>query len=253
MLQVPLAWGLKFVLRLGVGRSKRGGWRQCVSCDCDGVKVVKESKSRKRQASSTRRGRRGDTVLSTKDAARICQVALSTIVYWFDKGLIKGYKTPGGHRRIFLKDLHEFMESHGIPITGRLPDEKYRVLVVDDQRDIIEFFHRVIGGYDGRVEMASAMNGFQAGRLLTTFRPDLVFLDIVMPTLDGFEVCKLIRDDNDLRSIDIIAVTGHGSPDNVAKIVEAGASMVLRKPVRLDEVHQILDDRIGGGRSIETI
>ena len=210
---------------------------------------MKETKSYRKKASSTGRVRHGDVVLSTKDAARICQVALSTIVYWFDKGLIKGYKTPGGHRRIFLKDLHEFMESHGIPITGRLPDEKYRVLVVDDQHEIIEFFQRVLGGYDGRVEMASAMNGFQAGRLLTTFRPDLVFLDIVMPTLDGFEVCKLIRDDNDLRDIDIIAVTGHGSSDNVSKILESGASLVLRKPVRLDEIHRILNERIGDEES----
>ena len=124
-------------------------------------------------------------VLSTKDAARVCKVALSTIVYWFDKGLIKGYRTPGGHRRIFLQDLETFMTNHKIPLAGRLPDEKFRVLVVDDEPQVAEFFSRTLASLDGEIEFASAVNGFQAGRLLSTFRPNLVFLDIVMPSLDG--------------------------------------------------------------------
>ncbi len=194
-----------------------------------------------------RKGPDGEVVLSTKDAARICKVALSTVVYWFDKGLIKGYRTPGGHRRIFLKDLHEFMRVHEIPITGRLPGEKFRVLVVDDQVDVIQFFERALSQVEGDIEVATAQNGFLAGRLLTTFRPNLVFLDIVMPTLDGFEVCKLIRDEADLRDIEVIAVTGHDTPQNVQKILEAGASLVLRKPVRLSDIHSIVRSRLEEG------
>ena len=191
-----------------------------------------------------RKGPDGEVVLSTKDAARVCKVALSTVVYWFDKGLIKGYRTPGGHRRIFLKDLHEFMRIHEIPITGRLPGEKFRVLVVDDQPEVVQFFERALAEVDGDIEVATAQNGFLAGRLLTTFRPNLVFLDIVMPTLDGFEVCKLIRDEADLRDIEVIAVTGHDTPQNVQKILEAGASLVLRKPVRVSDIKSIVRSRL---------
>ncbi len=191
-----------------------------------------------------RRQANGEVVLTTKDAARLCKVALSTVVYWFDKGLIKGYKTPGGHRRIFLKDLHEFMRVHGIPITGRLPGEKYRILVVDDQPEAAEFFQRTLETLGDEVEVAVATNGFQAGRLLATFQPNLVFLDIVMPTLDGFEVCRLIQEEDHFQDVEIIAITGHGTPQNVQKILEAGASMVLTKPVRVEDIKSIVRARL---------
>ena len=209
--------------------------------------MKKERSGQKTTRTSKRTGRRGpdgEIVLTTKDAARLCKVALSTVVYWFDKGLIKGYKTPGGHRRIFLKDLHEFMRIHGIPITGRLPGEKYRILVVDDQPEAVEFFKRTLESLGDEVEVAVATNGFQAGRLLATFQPNLVFLDIVMPTLDGFEVCKIIQEENRFQDVEIIAITGHGTPQNVQKILEAGASMVLTKPVRVEDIKSIVRARL---------
>lgn len=193
-------------------------------------------------------------VLSTKDAARICKVALSTIVYWFDKGLIKGYKTPGGHRRIFLKDLEMFMVEHEIPLAGRLPDEKFRVLVVDDEPQVAEFFFRSLEALDGEIEFASAVNGFQAGRLLSTFRPNIVFLDLVMPGLDGFEVCKLIMHDPDTRDVEVIAITGHDNPENLKRIIKAGASHILRKPLRFHELKDIVEIRLkmeNGKRAVE--
>ncbi len=188
--------------------------------------------------------KRTDKVLSTKHAARLCKVALSTIVYWFDKGLIKGYRTPGGHRRIFLRDLEVFMQEHEIPLAGRLPDEKFRVLIVDDEPRIAEFFIHSLETLDGEIEFASAVNGFQAGRLLTTFRPNIVFLDIVMPGLDGFEVCKLIKHDPDTRDVEVIAITGHDSPDNVQKILKAGAKKILKKPILFHEVKEIVETRL---------
>ena len=188
----------------------------------------------------------GQEVLSTKDAARVCKVALSTIVYWFDKGLIKGYRTPGGHRRIFRQDLESFMNNHKIPLAGRLPDEKFRVLVVDDEPQVAEFFSRTLASLDGEIEFASAVNGFQAGRLLSTFRPNLVFLDIVMPSLDGFEVCKLIMNDPETRDVEVIAITGHGNPENVQRILKAGATQLLKKPIRFREVKEIVESRVHG-------
>lgn len=169
---------------------------------------------------------------------------MSTIVYWFDKGLIKGYRTPGGHRRIFMHDLEEFMRDHQIPLSGRLPDEKFRVLVVDDEPKVIDFFVRSLESMNSEIEVASAVNGFQAGRLLSTFRPNLVFLDIVMPTLDGFEVCKLIQNDPDTGDVEIIAITGHDNPENVERILKAGASKLLRKPIRFDALKDIISKRI---------
>jgi CheY-like chemotaxis protein len=75
-----------------------------------------------------------------------------------------------------------------------------------------------------------------------------------MPTLDGFEVCKLIQNDPDVRDVEIIAITGHDNPENVQRILNAGATMLLRKPIRFREIKDIVLRRLAvanGNNSVE--
>lgn len=185
-----------------------------------------------------------EPVFTTKGAAKLCKVSLSTIVYWFDKNLIEGYRTPGGHRRIYVKKLEEFLRTHEIPLRGRMPAEKFKVLVVDDEPYVIDFFVKTISYIDPSIEVAAARNGFQAGRLLSTFRPNLVFLDLVMPSLDGFEVCKLIKDDPETRKITVVAITGHCSEEDTDRILNAGFSKLMLKPIMVEDIEMVLSTYI---------
>jgi DNA-binding response OmpR family regulator len=75
-----------------------------------------------------------------------------------------------------------------------------------------------------------ASDGFEAGRLVATFRPDIVLLDLKMPGLDGFQICRTIKADPDTSRTVVIAMTGYFSPETETRILECGAVRCFAKP-----------------------
>ena len=116
------------------------------------------------------------TVFTTGEAARICKVSQQTIIRCFDNGSLKGFRVPGSRfRRIPRDQLFQFMKDNGIP-TDALESGKRKVLIVDDDEDLVELLVDVFAR-DGRFEIRTANNGFDAGMYVKEFRPDLVVLD----------------------------------------------------------------------------
>ncbi len=183
-------------------------------------------------------GQAGD-VLSTKEAANICKVALSTIVYWFDKGLIKGYRTPGGHRRIFRMDLEKFMKDHAIPLGNRL-DDPLRVLVVGKDPGVLDVFDETLKGMNGHVDWTAAAGTFQAGRLVATFKPNLMLVDSDVPDLDGETLCRQLKSDPDTQDIDVVLISNTAGRADARALRAAGASEVLTKPVTSEQLQLVV-------------
>ena len=67
-------------------------------------------------------------------------------------------------------------------------------------------------------------------------RPDLILLDVMMPVMDGFEVCKILKDNADTRLIPVVIMTALGQVEDRIKGIEAGADDFLTKPVHRDEL-----------------
>ncbi len=112
------------------------------------------------------------------------------------------------------------------------------VLVVDDNRDAADSLAVLLStkGYDVRV----ANDGGEALRVLTTYRPDLVFLDIGLPGIDGYEVARRIRQTPELRDVVLVALTGWGQEEDRRLSHEAGLDYHLVKPADPAELWQIL-------------
>ena len=188
-------------------------------------------------------GRSGD-VLSTKEAAGICKVALSTIVYWFDKGLIQGYRTPGGHRRIFRRDLEKFMKEHAIPLGQRLERDQLRVLLVGASASVFVPAEQALSGLNGQVEWTTAKSGFQAGRLVSTFKPDLMIVDVSADEVDTSQLCRELKGDAETQGIDVIVVGASQSPTEIAGLRDAGALEVLSGPLSSTQVQDLVAPRL---------
>jgi len=84
------------------------------------------------------------------------------------------------------------------------------------------------------VKVIVVNNGFTAGAKLVEERPDLILLDFLMPELDGFEFCRFVRQDPRFKDVPIIAVTGLKTPEDLAKIRDAGATDIVHKPFSED-------------------
>ena len=115
---------------------------------------------------------------------------------------------------------------------------KLRVLVVDDNVDAAEMLAHLLSihGHDARV----ANSGLLALAIVTEFKPALVFLDIGMPGMDGYETARRIRADDPSASVTLVALTGWGAEADRIKASQAGFDHHFTKPVELDEVERVL-------------
>jgi excisionase family DNA binding protein len=175
------------------------------------------------------------TVFTTGEAAKICKVSQQTIIRCFDSGQLKGFRVPGSRfRRIPREQLFAFMRDNGIP-TDALESGKRKVLVVDDDRELVELIVDVLER-DGRFETKSVNNGFDAGMMVKEYRPDLIVLDVMLPDINGKEVCVRVRSDNSLENVKIICISGMVEEDKIAELKAAGANEFLQKPFDTDKL-----------------
>jgi two-component system, OmpR family, response regulator len=175
------------------------------------------------------------TVFTTGEAAKICKVSQQTIIRCFDNGSLKGFRVPGSKfRRIPREQLFAFMRDNGIP-TDALESGKRKVLIVDDDEELVELLSDVFDK-EGRFDVRTANNGFDAGMLVREFRPDLVVLDVMLPDINGKEVCQRIRSDDTLEAVKIICISGMVEQDKIAELKEAGANDFMHKPFNVDRL-----------------
>jgi len=175
------------------------------------------------------------TVFTTGEAAKICKVSQQTIIRCFDNGSLKGFRVPGSRfRRIPRHELFSFMRDNGIP-TDALESGKRKALIVDDDQDLVELLQDAFAR-DGRFDIKTANNGFDAGMLVKEFRPDVVVLDIMLPDINGKEVCQRVRADNTLEAVKVICISGMVEADKVADLRAAGADDFLQKPFTVDKL-----------------
>jgi len=173
------------------------------------------------------------TVFTTGEAAKICKVSQQTIIRCFDSGQLKGFRVPGSRfRRIPREQLYAFMRENGIP-TDALESGKRKALIVDDDVDLVELlvdaFER-----DGRFELRTANNGFDAGMLVKEFHPDIVVLDIMLPDINGKEVCQRVRMDRTMEDVKILCISGMIEQDKVADLMACGANEFMQKPFSVE-------------------
>ncbi|MFG0334853.1 Response regulator MprA [Maioricimonas rarisocia] len=175
------------------------------------------------------------TVFTTGEAAKICKVSQQTIIRCFDSGQLKGFRVPGSRFRRIPRDvLYKFMKENGIP-TDALESGKRKALVVDDDQDLVELLRDALEA-DGRFEVKVANNGFDAGMLVKEYRPDVLVLDVMLPDINGKEVCQRVRSDSSLDDVKIICISGMVEADKISELKDAGANDFMQKPFEVDQL-----------------
>jgi two-component system CheB/CheR fusion protein len=117
--------------------------------------------------------------------------------------------------------------------------QRQRVLIVDDNVDAAESL-RLLLGTEGRL-IEVAHDGQSALEQAQAMRPDVIFLDIGLPGLDGYEVARRLRRIPALAGTLIVAMTGYGQADDLKRSLDAGFDRHLVKPVDPDAIEHLLD------------
>ena len=176
-------------------------------------------------------------VFTTGEAAEVCKVSQQTIIRCFDSGQLKGFRVPGSRFRRIPRDvLYRFMKENGIP-TDALESGKRKAVVVDDDEELVELIRDALEN-DGRFEVRTANNGFDAGMIVKEYRPDVIVLDVMLPDINGKEVCQRIRSDSTLDDVKVVCISGMVEADKIGELKAAGANEFIQKPF---EVEHLID------------
>ncbi|MFH1568296.1 MAG: response regulator [Gemmatimonadota bacterium] len=183
------------------------------------------------------------SALTTGEAAAHCQVSAETVANWVRRGQLEAYRTPGGHRRIRVDDFRQFLAAHGMPplaAPARRQRQLPRILVVDDDPAVLALVVAFLG-QTGEHRVATAADGFEAGIQIGRLRPDLVVLDLMMPQLDGFSVCRRLKDSVETRPTAVLVLTGYGDPATIQRALACGADECMTKPFSGSRLRQRVD------------
>ena len=175
-------------------------------------------------------------VLSTYQAAAYCNSSDTSIKRYINSGKLKAYKTPGGHYKILKDDLFSYMKDNNIPIPEKMEVVRRKILIVDDDEQVREGMVKYLRMNGYNFDIATAEDGYEAGIMVMQFVPDLIILDLMMPHMDGFSVCKKISSNPLTKSIKILVVAGYANDENIKRAYECGADKVLAKPMEKEEL-----------------
>ena len=171
-------------------------------------------------------------VFTTGEAAELCRISQQTVIRCFDSGRLRGFRVPGSRfRRIPRDELLRFMRENNIP-TDVLEGGKRRLLIVDDDPQVVELLVEVLSR-DKRYRIETAATGYDAGVVTEQFKPDLMILDIMLPDINGNVVCQTVRKNPALAGMKIMIVSGVVDKGEIEGLLQSGADEFMKKPFNI--------------------
>lgn len=138
-----------------------------------------------------------------------------------------------------------------VPETMGKSDQRPKVLVVDDNRDAADSLQALFEMENCNV--ATAYDGFEAVQAVEQAMPDMIVMDLGMPSMDGYEAARRIRRQPGSQSVLMIALTGWGQSDARQRTIDAGFDHHLIKPVNFDEIKRLAEGRLTKGPSLRRV
>ena len=173
-------------------------------------------------------------IYSITQAAALCKLNRVTLWRWIRSGKLRAYQTPSGQYRIKQDDLERFIQNGLSYLQADLPDNQNTILIIDDDPQFRKLVRKIVS--NDRFDIQEAGNGFEAGVKIIKHMPSILILDLFMPEIDGFDICRQIKSDPNTRNIKVIVVTGMGSPEIEEKVRRLGADAYFTKPVERREL-----------------
>jgi excisionase family DNA binding protein len=156
--------------------------------------------------------------------AHFCHVDLKTIHNWAEKGEVRHFRTPGRHLRFRRLDVLEFLQKYGYPVPEVLRSGKPKVVVVDDDSNVLAAIRKALGR---RFDVTTFADPFDALIAIGVLRPDALIIDVHVKGLDGLRCVERLKA---IESTAPIRVVVYSAQDQQRRaIMEAGASDFVSK------------------------
>lgn len=177
--------------------------------------------------------------LTPNEVAELLMVTTVNVRQWVSKGKLNAMVTAGGHRRFTYHEIERFARERGMTLQSQ-SNGILRILVVDDDVQVTKFLIELLTGLPEAIEVEVAHNGFEAGLHVVDFEPQIMLLDLMMPGMDGFEVCQRLKENPNTKAIRVIAMTGLYTKENVDRICNGGAEICIMKPIDTTHLLEVI-------------
>ena len=181
---------------------------------------------------------------TTTEAASILAISVGTVQLWVDNGLLEAWKTAGGHRRVTRKSINKILhaspaaqtEAPSATASQTQNAERLRVLVVEDDRDLLRLYRTMLSRWPMVPLLETSDNGIEALLAVERLKPDLLFIDLNIPGVDGFQMLKILNGKAGYEGMNVVVVSGL-SPAEIAQ--QGGVPpniLVVPKPIAFDKL-----------------
>lgn len=196
-----------------------------------------------------------DTNYSTREAAKLLGVAVSTIQLWTDNGTLKAWVTAGGHRRIFAKsvnDLYKQQNSTSEIVSNIVPDTKndksntstISIVIVEDDKSLQRLYKQQLRvlGLDLSIHVAS--DGYEGLIIIGELCPDIIITDLLMPNINGFQLINALVNFNGLKNSLIVAVSAITKQEIESKGGLPNNVELIAKPFLIEDMQRVVYKKI---------
>ena len=188
--------------------------------------------------------RKNKEIYTTRETAELLGVSLRTVQLWVESGVLKAWKTSGGHRRVSRESVEELLAEKNTALNESDKNKLIKVLLIEDDEDLLELYKLRFQQWGLPLQISTAINGYEGLIKIGDLLPDIVILDLLLPNMDGFELIKTLKESNASKNIKIIVVSSL-TEDEINE--EGGLSSDIkhiRKPVSFDSLHEIIEQTI---------
>jgi len=185
--------------------------------------------------------------LSTRDAAAILNVAVSTIQLWVDNGTLRAWTTVGGHRRIAKDAVTQMsIEQKNISNFPTIKKKKksQSIVIVEDNNQDRSLYERQFKAWDLHADIHLSKDGYEGLINIGKSIPSIIITDLMMPNISGFEMVKAIKEIPELKESMLLVVSALSDKE----IKERGGLpfdvLVLRKPLQFDILKTLVYEQL---------
>jgi CheY-like chemotaxis protein len=174
-------------------------------------------------------------MFNIEQVASLCGVDHAAINRWIAENKLKAVPTPNGHQ-VMHDDLLAFMKKFFIPVPKSIAKDTITVMAIDDEPDILAMLKAAFNQISPKIKFTAFSNPVDAISAIEKNPPNLLILDILMPNIDGIQVCTKLKTSRETAHIKILAITGKELKPQEEEFLSQNTDAFIKKPFSIENL-----------------
>jgi len=182
--------------------------------------------------------------ISSREAAKLLGVAVSTIQTWTNNGLLRAWTTAGGHRRIVRSSVENILNQQQSASIEPVSGNQLSVVIVEDDHQQLLLNEKLINTLKMNAHIIKAVNGYEGLIKIGNTTPDVIITDLMMPHMDGFQMVRALKTMPELKHSLIVVISGLTESEIKEKGGLPEGIHFFQKPINIEDIKKFLQQQL---------